>query len=165
MLKNSCEMPSRTPCTNTCRQAGLRRACVAMAIPEWRKTLTLRTSACVANPRACGALGTHLLDGPRLDGELTRALKLLQQACGAGDVESCAHSGIESLRFGREEPLAVMPRLQRACDARIADACTELALNAARGITVPRMPQAAEQQLDEACRLGSTDACLMTGRP
>ncbi|MDP1917226.1 MAG: hypothetical protein Q8L14_13375 [Myxococcales bacterium] len=146
-------------------QAGLRRACVAMAIPEWRKTLTLRTSACVANPRACGALGVHLLDGPRLDAELTRALKLLQQACGAGDVESCAHSGIESLRFGREEPLAVMPRLQRACDARIADACTALALNAARGITVPRMPQAAEQQLDEACRLGSTDACLMTGRP
>ncbi|MDP3499354.1 MAG: hypothetical protein Q8S33_03450 [Myxococcales bacterium] len=146
-------------------QAGLRRACVALAIPEWRKTLTLRTSACVANPRACGALGVHLLDGPRLDSELTRALKLLQQACGAGDVESCAHSGIESLRFGREEPLAVMPRLQRACDARIADACTELALNAARGITVPRMPQAAEQQLEDACRLGSTGACLMTGRP
>lgn len=146
-------------------QAGLRRACVAMAIPEWRKTLTLRTNACAVNPRACGALGVHLLDGPRLDGELTRALKLLQQACGAGDVESCAHSGIESLRFGREEPLAVMPRLKRACDARIADACTALAVNAARGITVPRMPQAAEQQLGDACRLGSTDACLMAGRP
>jgi hypothetical protein len=146
-------------------QGGLRRACVAMAIPEWRKTLATRTSECEATPRACGALGLHLLDGPRLDGDLARALKLLQQACRAGDVESCAHSGIESLRFGREEPLAVMPRLQSACDSRIADACTALTLNAARGITVPRMPQAAEQQLDEACRLGSTDACLMTGRP
>lgn len=146
-------------------QAGLRRACVAMAIPEWRKTLAVRTSACVANPRACGALGDHLLDGAQLDAELTRALKLLQQACAAGDVVSCAHSGIEGLRFGREEPLAVMPRLKRACDARIADACTELARNSALGITVPRIPQAAEQQLDEACRLGSTNACLMSGRP
>jgi hypothetical protein len=146
-------------------QAGLRRACVAMAIPEWRKTLVAQKRACAIEPRACGALGIHLLDGALLDGELTQALKVLQQACIAGDVASCAHSAIESLRFEREEPLAVIPRLKRACDARIADACMWLALNPARGITVPRMPQAAEQQLDEACRLGSRDACMMSARP
>ncbi|MBE2248724.1 MAG: sel1 repeat family protein, partial [Myxococcus sp.] len=145
--------------------AGLRRACVALAIPEWRKALPALTAGCVQDPRACGALGLHLLDGPRLDAEVTRALKLIQQACLSGDAASCAHSAIETLRFAREEPLAVMPRLKRACEARIADACTLMAMNSARGLTVPRTPRAAEQELDEACRLGAAEACQMCWRP
>ncbi|MBL8923917.1 MAG: hypothetical protein JNJ54_33990 [Myxococcaceae bacterium] len=144
-----------------CR-GGLKRACAALGPAEWKKELAARTATCGRAKRDCDELGRHLLLGPRLDVDITRALKAFRDACGAGNDRACADSALESLRYGREEPLAVLERAARACEAGFVDACLLGAMNAALGITVPRTPQAAEKQLEESCARGSVEACLMS---
>lgn len=143
-----------------CR-GGLKRACAALRAAEWKQALPALTAACGRSKGECDALGRHLLLGPRLDVDLTRALKAFRDACAAGNARACGDSALESLRYEREEPLAVLERAARACEAGFADACLLGVMNSAQGLTVPRTPQVAEQQLVKACASGSVEACLM----
>ncbi|MBL8940511.1 MAG: hypothetical protein JNM69_38555, partial [Archangium sp.] len=141
--------------------AGNARACAALAPAEWKKQLDALKKACAPGSGRCGELGRHLLLGARLDAELKQALGHLKLACGEGDVQACAESATESLRFERETPLEAMPRATAACRGKQAAGCLLEALNAARGLTVPRTPQAAEKIIADTCAAGSETACLM----
>lgn len=145
--------------------AGNGRACAALAPSEWKKQLESLKKACAPNSGRCGELGRHLLLGPRLDADVKAALGHLKLACGEGDVQACAESATESVRFDRESLLEAMPRATAACRGKQAAGCLLEALNAARGLTVPRTPQAAEKIIAETCAAGSETACLMDLRP
>ncbi|MBM4778734.1 MAG: hypothetical protein GQE15_13605 [Archangiaceae bacterium] len=144
--------------------AGNARACAALSPAEWKKQLEALKKACVPNSGRCAALGRHLLIGPRLDTDVKLALGELKLACGEGDAQACAESATESLRFERESELDAMPRATAACRGKQAAGCLLEALNAARGLTVPRTPQAAEKLIADTCAAGSETACLMDYR-
>lgn len=144
-------------------EAGNGRACAALAPAEWKKQLEALKKEC-APGAGCAALGRHLLLGPRLDADVKLALGHLKLSCGAGDLQACAESATESLRFEREAPLDAMPRATIACRGNQGAGCLLEALNAARGLTVPRTPQAAEKLIAETCAGGFEQACLMDYR-
>lgn len=144
--------------------AGNLRACAALSPAAWKTQLEVLTKACIPGSGHCAELGRHLLLGARLDADVKQALGHLRLACGEGDVQACAESATESLRFEREAPLEALPRASVACRAKQAEGCLLEAFNAAHGLTVPRTPQAAEKLIAETCAAGSERACLMDYR-
>lgn len=145
-------------------EAGNLRACAALAPADWKKQLEVLKKGCSPGSGHCAELGRHLLLGARLDADVKQALGYLRVACGEGDVQACAESATESLRFEREAPLEALPRASVACRAKQADGCVLEAFNAAHGLTVPRTPQLAEKLIAETCAAGSERACLMDAR-
>lgn len=141
--------------------AGLSRACAAIDRETWKRTLKTLTDGCATTRSTCDDLGRHLLDGPRLDLDVTQALGHLKNGCAMGQAQACTDYAREGLRFAKVDALTVIPALAAPCRQGIAEACTLEALNPALGLTVPRNAQAAEQVLRDACRLGSRAACLM----
>ncbi len=145
-------------------EAGVGRACAALDPKGWRTLSQSLAQRCQRRPSECPSFAAHLLEGPALDGDRERALKLLRSACGTGDLHACVAASSEALRLGLEEPLPAMKRASRACARKLGDACLLEAMNFALGVTQPKTALGAQRALEEACRLGSAEACEMSHR-
>lgn len=144
--------------------AGNARACAALAPQEWKKTLEQLSRACTPASNRCTELARHLLNGPRLEADVRKALGLFRQACSAGDERACGDNATEAVRLETEEPLTVMARAAIGCRGNHGGACLLEAFNAVRGLTVPRTPLGAEKIIAQSCAAGSERACLMDYR-
>jgi hypothetical protein len=144
--------------------AGVARACAALDVTGWRRSLAPAKERCLESPKTCRAFAELLLAGPRLELDLTRALSALKQACTMSDERACGLYARTVIQLDREDPGSVMPFLERACAASDLPSCTLRAMNPGLGLTMPRSPQTANAWLQEACAKGATDACALVLR-
>jgi TPR repeat protein len=99
---------------------------------------------------------------PRED---SSALGLLQKACDAGDVESCARAALALDRgSGAARNLArALALYRKACDAAEASACNNLGVHTLSGQGVERDPARAAVLFQKACEGGVGTACNQLG--
>jgi TPR repeat protein len=145
-------------------EAGVARACAALDVPGWRRAIGPAKEACVEAPKACRPYAELLLAGPRLDADVTRALGALKQACGVSDERACGLFARTVIQLDKQDPVTVMPLLDRACAASDLPSCSLRAMNAGLGLTLPRSAQVANAWLEEACAKGALDACAQVLR-
>jgi hypothetical protein len=145
-------------------EAGVARACAALDVPGWRRAIGPAKEACVEAPKACRAYAELLLAGARLDADVTRALGALKQACGVSDERACGLLARTVIQLDKQDPVTVMPLLDRACAAGDLASCSLRAMNAGLGLTLPRSAQVANAWLEEACAKGALDACAQVLR-
>jgi TPR repeat protein len=144
--------------------AGVARACTALDVAGWRRSVAPAKERCLDSPKACRPFAELLLAGPRLDVDLTRALGALKQACTMSDEMACGLYARTVIQLDREDPGTVMALLDRACAVGDRPSCTLRAMNPGLGLTMPRSPQIANAWLQEACAKGATDACALVLR-
>ena len=83
---------------------------------------------------------------------------MLQASCAAGDLTACYRLGTY-LEYVESSPAAALPLYLRACDGKVASACTNLGSLYGRGSGVARDDAKAAALYRNACDRGDATAC------
>ncbi len=102
--------------------------------------------------RACNDLGVAQRGTDAAAAEAT-----FRRACAKGNALACANVGVIEAKRG--DYGAALPRLQRACDAKVPSACVQLAVCASRGQGRAKDASAAGIYYQRACKLGDANGC------
>jgi TPR repeat protein len=119
---------------------------------------------------ACDALGMIQLEGKLVPQDAVSALRNFEKACVLGNYAGCKHVVMQYLVRGEVNSPAILKlaldRVEETCAAGGADGASYLILGQAfeTGRGRPRDPDRARELYEEACRVGSRNACAAIER-
>ncbi|MFW5966791.1 MAG: hypothetical protein ACOCV2_04690 [Persicimonas sp.] len=129
---------------------------------ELTRSVDLYEDLCDDDPQACAKVANAYLHGLGVDPDNTRAANYFTESCNESNSWGCTGS-IEAHRAldDSEELERLYEESERGCDHKSGESCARKGQMLARGISVERDFEAAQDAFDRACELRDENACAL----